>query len=108
MMMISIEFSEHALKRADRIAECITTIGIGERYVAKAPDARHPYTERWLTNSGLVLVYSTSTHKLVTAYMADIDQAYAICRAAHVSLTENFARLIKRNVKRYAYLLRME
>lgn len=63
--------------RFDRISYIMDTIGIGEPVVT-VPDPYRQDTIKILTDTGVLIVKSATTHKIITIYIASMDQAFAI------------------------------
>lgn len=99
-----LNMTYHAkVERFDRLAILVEKIGVGE-IVLEKPDDRYPNTIRCITTTGLVLVKSTSTGKLITGYMATIDQLHAIFAGTHIPNSIFFR--VKMNNKKFQHLLK--
>lgn len=68
----------HAMNdRKNRAEYIINTIGIGHA-VASTPSRNDPTTLRTLTDTGLIIVTSIKTKKIITFFIASVKQGVAI------------------------------
>lgn len=100
-----IQMTCHAKKeRLERLAECVTVLGMG-KIVVQAKDSRYPGTVRQLTATGIVLVFDEKSNRLITGYMATVAQMYMIYRQANVEkIPSKLYQRIHKNNDKFGYL----
>lgn len=73
----------HAMNdRKNRLEYIIDTIGIGNE-IASSPSRDDPRVSRILTDTGVIIVTNRETKKLVTAYIATINQGVSVYTQGH-------------------------
>ena len=100
-----IQMTHHAKEeRLDRLAECVTVLGMG-KIVVQARDSRYPGTVRQLTATGIMLVFEEDTDKLITGYMATVAQMYCIYRQANIEyIPPKIYNRVHKNNSKFSYL----
>lgn len=100
-----VQMTYHAKEeRLDRLAECVTVLGMG-KIVVQAKDSRYPGTIRQLTATGIVLVFDEKSNRLVTGYMATVAQMHMIYRQAKVEkIPSKLYQRIHKNNNKFSYL----
>lgn len=102
---ITIKMTYHArVERVERIEAIAQTIGITKptlEYIDRRDNKRYQ-----LTTTGIILVLALDEDKLITAFMANIDQVnklYHLCGKKQVS--PKIYKKVKKNLEKYSYLL---
>jgi hypothetical protein len=100
-----VQMTYHAKEeRLDRLAECVTVLGMG-KIVVQAKDSRYPGTVRQLTATGIVLVFDEESNRLITGYMATVAQMHMIYRQANVEkIPSKLYQRIHKNNDKFSYL----
>ena len=103
--MIKFEMTHHAsVDRLDRLAACVQYLGMSE-FVLEQPDTRYPNTVRCLTSTGIIVVRSTTTNRLITGFMATPKQVCAMYKGQRVP--QALYNTVVRNNKKFAFLAEM-
>lgn len=101
--MTKINMTYHVIEeRMDRVVEIATTVGFGEPTLEVANCKNN--TVVVLTDTGVVLIKSPDHTKLVTMYLATYKQADAFYHLANQPFPSWMKSIIKKNVKKYAFL----
>lgn len=101
--MTKINMTYHVLEeRMERITKIATTVGFGEP-LFEVENCKNN-TVIALTDTGVVIVKSPDRSKLITMYMATYVQADAFFHLANQSFPSWMKNVIKKNVKKYAFL----
>jgi hypothetical protein len=104
--MIRITLTHHAeADRLDRLTAILQNLELGEIVQEREFTYDNGPAVRCLTSTGIVLVKSLRTGKLVTGYMATMEQALKIY--GRTRMPNTLYQTIKYNNKRYAFLLKM-
>ena len=101
----TIAMTYHArVERAKRVEAIAQTIGITRpilEYVDEADSKRYQ-----LTTKGIVLVLALNEDRLITAFMANIDQVsklYHLCGKKQIN--PKIYKVVQKNLEKYSYLL---
>lgn len=105
--MLKFEMSYHAKEeRAERLAAVVEKIGVGQ-VILEVQDP-HDKAIKILTSTGLLLIKDKTSNLLITGYMANINQLFAIYGLAGVNkIPPKILTRVKKNVHFYSYLLTM-
>ena len=102
---ITIKMTYHArVERVERIEAISQTIGITKpalEYIDRRDNKRYQ-----LTTTGIILVLALDEEKLITAFMANIDQVrklYHLCGKKQIS--PKIYKKVQKNLEKYSYLL---
>ena len=102
--MTTMKMSYHArVERLDRLVACMTHIGYNE-FAYEIPDPRSPDHIYTITDTGIILVRGADDGTVVTGYMATIKKLTAIFNG---NVPTGLKKIVVRNEKKYAFLLRM-
>ena len=87
-------------ERFERISFILDTIGMGEPVVS-IRDPYHEDTIKVLTNTGIIIVNGETSKKIVTVFIATMDQAMAVYKIAtnNKRMPERLYNKIKENQK---------
>ena len=109
-MMLEINMTRHAVEdRLDRLVACVETLGLG-KILLEVPDPhrRQEGVVHQLTATGIVLVVQKKTKTLITGYMGEMQQVYAMYRkAGYEKVPPKIYQRVQKNCSRYSYLLTM-
>lgn len=103
------KLSEHASReREERLSYILMNVGIGEQIVCRVMGQRVDRQEV-LTDSGVILILNNE-NKVITAYIATINKATAIWRAAYGNrhMTERLYTQIISNKKHYKKAIKID
>ena len=102
--MTTMKMSYHArVERLDRLVACMTHIGYNE-FAYEIPDPRSPQHYYTITDTGIILVRGTDDGTVVTGYMATINKLTALFNG---NVPSSLKKVVVRNEKKYAFLLKM-
>ena len=97
-------FSYHAqCERADRLTQLEEVLGF-TRIILEVPVVEEE--KRYcLTSSGILIIKNLHRDFVVTAFMANIDQCYRICRmAGKAQMPPKLYKRVKKNMERHSEL----
>ena len=101
----TIAMTYHArVERAKRVKAIAQTIGITRPILEYIDEADHKRYQ--LTTKGIVLVLALNEDRLITAFMANINQVskfYHLCGKKQVS--PKIYKVVQKNLEKYSYLL---
>lgn len=102
--------SDHAKKdRIDRLTACLTTIGYNDFSLIVEDTKRGNNTTKYLTDTGIMIIRDTDTKRIVTGYMATVQQAIRMYReAGYERMPNGMYKRIVRNNEKYKELLDMQ
>lgn len=107
MMAVKTPVSDHAkVDRIERLTACLTTLGY-ENFVLVVEDTkRKNNTTKYLTDTGIMVIRDTDTGRIVTGYMATVQQAARMYReAGYNKMPNGMYKKISRNNEKYKELL---
>ena len=77
-MKYEVELTYHASEeRIDRLATIIEHLSVG-KVILETSDPRYKGTIRCLTSTGIIFVKSRRDNRIITGYMANMDQLHAM------------------------------
>ena len=102
--------SDHAKEdRIDRLTACLTTIGYNDFALIVEDTKRGNNTTKYLTDTGIMIIRDTDTKRIVTGYMATVQQAIRMYReAGYERMPNGMYKKIVRNNEKYKELLNMQ
>lgn len=107
MMAVKTPVSDHAKNdRIERLTACLATLGY-EEFVLKVEDTKRGNdTTKFLTDTGIMIIRDTATGRIVTGYMATVQQAIRMYReAGYERMPNGMYKKIARNNEKYKELL---
>lgn len=101
--------SRHASKeRINRLSKLIEVLGLNDDgFILEARNKIHDNgTTSCLTSTGIIIIKNTENGNLVTGYMATERQVIGMYRSAgYNKVPDNVMKTVRRNNKKYAFLL---
>lgn len=106
-MMMKIELTQHARNdRLDRLSAILTVMDLGEIVLETADN--HEDGIAMLTSTGIVLIKSRSTGKLITGYMATPKQARGLYHSAGIErMPKEMKFRVEKNNEKYSFLYKV-
>ena len=90
--------------RMDRLVAIIDHVGIGE-ITLEVPNLQNPGTIAKVTTTGVILIVSETTDRLVTGYLGTFQQVAKIYRInGQDHLPQWMVKRLKENKKKYSFL----
>ena len=104
--------SRHASEeRINRLSKLIEVLGLNDDgFILEARNKIHDNgTTSCLTSTGIIIIKNTENGNLVTGYMATEKQVVGMYRSAGYNKVPNkVMRTVRRNNKKYAFLLNIK
>lgn len=99
--------SYHASEeRIERLTACLATLGYNNFVLQVEDKKRGNGTTQFLTDTGIIIVRNSNNGKLVTGYMATVQQATRMYRiAGYERMPNGMYKKISRNNEKYKELL---
>lgn len=107
MMAVKTPVSDHAkVDRIERLTACLTTLGYEDFVLVVEDTKRKNNTTKYLTDTGIMVIRDTDTGRIVTGYMATVQQAARMYReAGYKKMPNGMYKKISRNNEKYKELL---
>lgn len=105
---MEVNLTYHArVERIDRLAAIIECLSVG-KIILEVYDKRHKGSILCLTSTGIVLVKSAKDGRIVTGYMANMDQLHAMYYSiGQRHIPPRIFNRVSKNVQLYSFLLEM-
>ncbi len=108
--MMTMNMTAHAVNdRLDRLVACVETLGLG-KILLETNDQydNNKGVVQQITATGIILIVEKKTNTLITGYMAQPHQVYAMYhRAGYNKVPPKIYARVQKNCSRYSYLLTM-
>ena len=107
-MAMKVTLTEHARQdRLDRLSTILATVELGE-IILKTPSETDKTAEMLLTSTGIIIVKSFTTGKIITGFMASPRKVKNMYKAAGFEkMPRQVKNTINKNMEKYSFLYKI-